>query len=314
MALDQSGSMKEPADDQDTAPKMDALRRAATLFIDKSHPQAETALLPFSTRVGALGAFTRNKAALKTQVANLKPEGETAFLDATYDAVAALDAYNPPGKRFVVVLTDGKDNSSRHRQEDVIARARDADVVLHMLAFGRKDELDAVTMSALAKATHGSFSHAHNQDELIKRFQDLSIELHTQGIDEKALQQIAQATGGKYLPARDVAKLRDTFKVVVREVQENYTTMIVPSRRQAQDGTRREISISVEQELSNERDAHGKARRVQVSETKKSDVGVRGLVVPQMHSLVYLGFLGGLGLLIAAPAVLRRRKRSAEEV
>jgi hypothetical protein len=196
----------------------------------------------------------------------------------------------------------------------VIARAKDADVVLHMLAFGRKNELDEATMSALAKATKGSFAHARNQDELIKIFQNLSIELHDQGIDEKALRELAQATGGKYLPSRDVGKLRDTFKVVVRAVQEKGTeTVVVPSRRQVQDGTHREVSVSLEQELLNERgevvlNERGEARTVQVGEEKKSGVGVRGVVVPQLHGLVYLAFLAGLGLLIAAPAVLRRRR------
>ena len=50
-----------------------------------------------------------------------------------------------------------------------------------------------------------------------------------------------------------------------------------------------------------------------VSDTTGFTNVVRGVVVPQMHSLIYLGFLGGLGLLIAAPLVLRRLRRPSVE-
>src|SRR5439155_9723813 len=70
LALDKSGSMKEPADKDDPTPKIKALHRAATQFIDSLHPQAEISLLPFSTQVGTPGKFTRDvkdRAMLKQQ-------------------------------------------------------------------------------------------------------------------------------------------------------------------------------------------------------------------------------------------------------
>ena len=63
--------------------------------------------------------------------------GETALFDAVFSALATLEAYNPPGKKVVVAMTDGIDNISRRRADEVIERAKDANVALFMLGFGR---------------------------------------------------------------------------------------------------------------------------------------------------------------------------------
>jgi VWFA-related protein len=304
MALDKSGSMREPADNNDPTPKIKALHKAATQFIDSLHPQAELSLLPFSTLVGTPGKFTRDKkdrAVLKKSILALEPEGETAFLSAAYTAAATLDAYNPTGMRLVVVLTDGIDNSSRHRTEDVIARCKEARVRLYMLAFGRDDELDSTTMKKLAEATNGDYKHARNEKELLAIFEKLSIDLDDKGIDEDALRWIARQTHGKYQHARDLSNLSGIFEQLAQDVQSRYSIRFL-SQRQAQDGTARNIVIKVV-------DSEGQA----VSNVEEFVQVVRGVVVPQMHSLTYLAFLGGLGLLIAVPAMLRRlRKPTAE--
>lgn len=304
MALDKSGSMKEPADDGDPTPKIKALRRAATQFIDNLHPQAEISLLPFSTQVGVPGKFSKDikeRVSLKNQINALEPEGETAFLSAAYAAVGTLEAYSPTGMRLVVVLTDGVDNSSRHRMGDVIARAKDARVRLYMLAFGREGELDRLTMENLAVSTKGGYRHARNEKELIEIFKQLSIDLDDKGIDEEALRWIARETKGSYQHSRNLSNLSGIFEQLAQDVQSRYSLRF-QSYRQAQDGTARAITIVVV-------DSEGAA----VSDVAGFVNTVRGVVVPQMHSLLYLMFLGGLGLLIALPVLLRRLKRPSAE-
>jgi VWFA-related protein len=320
MALDKSGSMREPADNDDPTPKIKALHKAATQFIDDLHPQAELSLLPFSTQVGTPGKFTRSKKdreRLKDSVRALEPEGETAFLSAAYTAAATLDAYNPTGMRLVVVLTDGIDNSSRHRLDDVIARAKEARVRLFMLAFGRENELDRVTMEKLALATKGAYQHARNEKELTAIFKQLTIDLDDKGINEEVLREIATETKGTYQHARDLRNLSGIFQKLAQDVQSRYTIRF-QSQRQAQDGTARAISIYVvETEVVKHRDAAGNIVET-IQERKVSDVVgtqyvTRGVVVPQMHSLIYLAFLGGLGLLIAVPVMLRRMTKPASD-
>ncbi len=301
LVLDCSGSMNNPAEEGDRVSKIAALHQAAGRFVDIMRRGAKTKLMPFSSAVDPAFLplpFSDDKAALKAGIDRLTAAGGTALYDATYDAVETLEAARPEGKRAVVVLTDGYDEApgSRHRVEEVIARANEAKVPLHMLALGRPGEFNEPVMKRMAKETHGSFHHARNQKALVEIFEELSIDLHDDGIDEASLKELAQETGGKYYLARDVSQLQLIYADLADELQNTYTATF-PSRRSSHDGTARGIDISVWRD--------GK----QVSDVATTAYTVHGVVVPEMDPGVYLALLAVLGVLLAAPAGVRRLYR-----
>ncbi len=298
LVLDHSGSMAERADDGDKSSKIEALHRAAGRFVDVMRPGARTTLLPFSTRVERPEPFSDNKAALKGRINKLQAEGGTRLYDATYDALLTLEAARPEGKQAVVVLTDGVDEApgSRHRVEEIIEEAKRAGVPLYMLGLGRPGEVNDKVMERLAQATGGKYFHASNQQELFNVFEDLSIELHDDGIDEATLTKLAEETGGKYYPAHDVSKLRLIYEELADELQTTWTVTF-PSRRSSHDGTARGIDVSVWR------------NGMRVSNVGRADYNVHGVVVPELSARVYLGFLALLGGLLALPVGLRRLHR-----
>ncbi|MCC6417580.1 MAG: VWA domain-containing protein [Gemmataceae bacterium] len=296
LALDRSGSMLEPADAKDKKLKIDALKAAAARFVKIMRTKARSSVLEFSDEVMAPGPFTGDKDGLIKVIGALKAEGETAFLDAAYSAVAALEAEQPPGKRAVVVLTDGIDNSSRRRKEEVIRRAKEAKVPLHMLGLGRPGELDEATMKEIAKATGGEYYHAVNEKALLQIFENLSIKLHDDGIDEESLKALASQTGGKYFAAKDIDRLEFILGEVSRTVQPKDYAITYPSPRQRADGTLRPITLEL-------------VRRGEVIESAAGSIQVRRVVVAEINYLVYLTLLGVLGLLLALPPMLRRLTR-----
>src|SRR5262249_55911106 len=159
---------------------------AAERFVDSMSTVGRVSVVPFNTRPEGAWNF-RTKAqvgAVKKGIRSLEPYGETALFDATYDAICVLEADNHRGKRAVVAMTDGVDNSSRRRVEEVIARATEAKVPLYLLGFGRTGEIDDATMKLMANSTGGKFFHAKNKDELIEIFEKISGDLHDDGIDE----------------------------------------------------------------------------------------------------------------------------------
>src|SRR5262249_18348735 len=158
--------------------------------------------------------FTTDKAALKGRIKQLTPHGGTLLYDATYEAVETLEAARPEGKKAVVVLTDGVDESpgSRHRVAEVIQRAREAGIPPHMLGFGRPGDLDENVMQLMASASGGTYHHARNEQFLFEIFENLSIQLHDDGIDEAALRRLADDTGGHYFHARDLGQLKFIYE------------------------------------------------------------------------------------------------------
>ena len=189
-----------------------------------------------------------------------------------------------------------EDPGSRHRVEEIIAEAKRTGVPLYMLGFGRSGELNEEVMQHLADATGGRYFHATNQEKLKQVFEDLSNELHDDGIDEAALRELAEKTGGRYIAARDVSQLHVLFGDLADELQTTWTVTF-PSRRSSHDGTARGIDIYVDRNGS------------RVSNVGSTDYNVRGVVVPELSTRVYLGFLAALGALLALPTGLRKLYR-----
>src|SRR5262249_32309116 len=142
----------------------------------------------------------------------------------------------------VVVLTDGKDEApgSRHSPQEVIRRAKETGVKVYMLGLGREREINKKVMTEIAEATGGQFFHAESEQKLFDIFEQLSIDLHDDGIDEAPLKNLAAETGGKYFPAENVSELSLIFEQLATELQTTYTVTFASLNPQ-HDGTARGI-------------------------------------------------------------------------
>jgi VWFA-related protein len=300
LVLDRSGSMSQKAAEGDDLKKIDALKRAATRFVALMRPGARTTLLPFSSKVDRPEPFTTDKEVLQRRIKALEPVGGTLLYDATYAGIETLVAAGPEGKKAVVVLTDGKDEApgSRRSDEEVIERGKDAGIPLYMLGLGRKSEINEPVMRRMAKETGGDYYHAGDQEKLLEVFENLSIQLHDDGIDEKSLRALAEKTGGKYTHVSKASELQFIYERLAEELQSTYRVTF-ESRRQSHDGTARGIDVKVV----------GKDGKLLSTVGKVDDVA-RGVVVPQMSAAVYLTFLALLGGLLACPGALRRMYRA----
>jgi VWFA-related protein len=300
LVLDHSGSMTPPANDKDTTSKIEALHLAAQRYIDSMSATGRVSIVPFSSRVSRPREFLEKarKEDLRKTIVGLKPYGETALFDATYEAVGVLEADNAPGRRGVVAMTDGYDNTSRRGMDEVIDRAREAKIPLYMLGFGRAGEVDEATMRKMAESTGGKFYHAKSKDDLIDIFENLSIQLHDDGIDEDSLKKIARETGGQYFPAKNVTELKMILEKVGQSIQRESHLITFPSLNQRADGSQRNVTLKLIQRGDDGKDL--------VVDEQTGTTFRRGLVVAEMHHLVYLVLLLVIGGLIALPGLLRR--------
>jgi VWFA-related protein len=302
LVLDHSESMKAKASETDTLSKMDALKEAAKNFTSLMRHGAVMTIIPFSSKVENPDRFSDDRRQLLQRIERLEPDGGTLLYDATYTGIETLVASQATGKRAVVVLTDGKDEDPGSRVSDqvVIDRAKEAGIPLYMLGLGRRDEINEEVMQRMATATGGKYYHAGNQQRLIELFEQLSIDIHDEGIDETSLRRLAEETGGKYVPVRDASKLQFEYSRLSEELQSTYTVTFA-SRRQTHDGTARGIRVYLSR--------GGQA----LSTSGVAEYNVRGVVVPDMDYRVYLVFLLLLGGLLLAPLALRRSKQPSAE-
>jgi Ca-activated chloride channel family protein len=126
LLVDASGSMSERE-------KVANARWAADRILEALAPEDEVAVAGFDSRYWGVVAFTRDRAAVRKGLESITPFGSTALHDAL-DKGARDIASHGEGRRAVVVLTDGLDNSSQRTSDDVIARSRALDVPIYAVS------------------------------------------------------------------------------------------------------------------------------------------------------------------------------------
>jgi len=153
LVVDTSGSMSG----EKLAQAQDALR----VFLDQIRGDRErVGLIRFSSGVDTvvyLDEMGQNRAALQVAVDQLEAAGDTALLDAVYQAYKRLqDLGDTERINAIVAMTDGRENNSsiglRSLVRDLKQESR-VPVVIFCIAYG--NDADMVTLQAIAEPTGG---------------------------------------------------------------------------------------------------------------------------------------------------------------
>jgi VWFA-related protein len=171
VAIDISGSM---------TPTMPRLKTAVKEFLAAVPPSNEVTLLGFNDSIITLTRKTTNPAERARAVDRLAPWGSTALYDVILRAVDMLG--RQPGRKALVVFTDGEDQGSHATMADVERRLQSSDVTLYMIGQGRGITLDPLkrVMSRLSTPTGGRALTTDSVDELQGAFAELLDELSNQ--------------------------------------------------------------------------------------------------------------------------------------
>ncbi len=112
-----------------TGPKLADLRRAAGAVIDGLTAEDRAALICFSQQVALNEPLTDDLARVRQALESVSGAGSTAMRDALY---AAIRLHEDGSRRAAaVVFSDGIDNLSWLREDDVVEAARRSDVVVY---------------------------------------------------------------------------------------------------------------------------------------------------------------------------------------
>jgi Ca-activated chloride channel family protein len=164
LLADASGSMNG-------GEKLASVRMAVTQLLADLGEGDEVALAGFDSRYFGLVPFTTSRERILSQIAELTPFGSTALHDALDRAAADLASHGE-GRRALVVLTDGVDNASERRPEEVVARSRALDVPIYAISV--VSPLDDPDSTLFVGAREKSRSEATKGAETLTRYAELS--------------------------------------------------------------------------------------------------------------------------------------------
>jgi VWFA-related protein len=163
LVLDTSSSM--------AGTKLVALREAAGSFLDGLHGGERAALIAFNDEVRLLEPISPDLARVRRALGGAEAGGHTALVDAVY---AGLRSVEPSQRRTaVVVFSDGLDNRSWLRGNEVIETARRTNAVVYGVAVRDESDLDRPFLRDVTRASGGRFFKAASADELRPRFFDV---------------------------------------------------------------------------------------------------------------------------------------------
>ncbi len=195
-------------------PKLKFEQEAMMAFFDALiRPGKDQALfVTFSTTVELLQDFTDDHELLKQAVRSARPIGATALYDAIY-RVCEEKMGTAPGRRALVVISDGEDNASNHTLDEVIDLAQRTETVIYTVG----------TTNVGGFGVTGGITDAPGNKEL---------------------RRIAEATGGKaFFPAK-LLDLERAFTEISQELRSQYYLFYV-STNQTRDGNFRKIDVKV---------------------------------------------------------------------
>jgi Ca-activated chloride channel family protein len=211
LLLDTTGSMTE---------SMAALRNAAREFLTQLRPKDRVAVYAFSDHVDELSEFTEDKTAARRALTRLHAAGQTALFDSI--SQVALKISRSPGKKVIVVLTDGGDNASILNRESAARRARKAGVPVFAVAEGAalKDSAAADLLHQLSRDTGGRMYKAQQPKDIDKVFDSIADDLHS-----GYLLAFPAPTEEKAVPWHELqVRVNDTAKPLTVRARTGYTS------------------------------------------------------------------------------------------
>lgn len=168
LLLDTTGSM------HDAIP---AVRNAAREFIEALRPVDSIGIYGFSDHVEELSEIGTDRTASRRALTRLRAGGRTALFDSVGQLARTLQ--NRPGKKAIVVLTDGGDNASILNRQTAAERARKAGIPVFAIAEGEalQDSAAERLLHELATATGGRAYKAERPKDIDTVFASIAADL-----------------------------------------------------------------------------------------------------------------------------------------
>jgi Ca-activated chloride channel family protein len=187
---------------------------AARAFLDRLGPEDEAAVMVFADRVLAITPFGAPEPDLLESVERASAAGGTAITDHLYAALSLLD--DRPGRRMVVLLSDGADVLSVLSAEDLMWKVRRSDTTLYWIRLIRPGD-------------HAGFSSAWRDVAANRRERD-------------GLIAAVAESGGRTEPLVRPDQLAQSFTALLDEVRRQYVLGYYP-RDLRHDGSWRPVEV-----------------------------------------------------------------------
>lgn len=215
---------------------IDEIHFAALTFVNQLRPNDKVMVVAFDQRFRMLTEPTTERQKLYAAIYKAQFGSGTSLYDAV-DHVANLDLINIPGRKAVVIFTDGVDTTSRRADyQSSIAAVEEIDALLYPIRYNTQRSGDG---NGLATNLPG-FQLPPGMMVRLGRGQ--SAAEYEKG--RLYLETLASNSGGRLFDADTITNLEASFAGVAEELRRQYSVGYYPDDT-GEPGDRRRVKIQV---------------------------------------------------------------------
>jgi VWFA-related protein len=159
-----------------TGEKIMRAKESVERFLSLMEPGDRAALVTFSDRVERVQPLTDDMTLLKQSTDIIKAGGHTALFDAIASGVELVQ--NIPGRRAVIVLTDGIANRGALDMNQSIAAAVKENVSVYVIGLGK--DVRASRLERIAEETGGFYFYTPSADGLSEIYETISKRIRSE--------------------------------------------------------------------------------------------------------------------------------------
>jgi len=215
---------------------IDDIRYAAVTFVNQLRPDDKVMVVNFDRQVRVMTEPTNDKKALFTAIYKSQFGSGTSLYEAV-DAAISMDFVQSPGRKAVVVFTDGVDTTSRQATyESTVSGVEEVDALVYPIRYNTQVRGDQNSQLALLQRMNlppGMLA------QLGRGQTDVEYAL-----GKEYLNTIATNSGGRIFEADVMGDLEVAFKGVADELRQQYAVGYYPDDT-GKPGDRKKIKIDV---------------------------------------------------------------------
>jgi Ca-activated chloride channel family protein len=166
LVLDTSGSMRE---------SLRFLQEAVISFAGKLEDEDRALLVSFNDSVKGSAEFSDDRDRLERLVEGLQAWGGTSLYDALHYALDRIK--DRPGRKAVIVFSDGADTTSTLKDDHVVDAARSVEASIYAIGFTGSQGPPRGFLRRIASETGGLYFEPGKVGELLRVFGEISEEL-----------------------------------------------------------------------------------------------------------------------------------------
>lgn len=168
LLFDRSGSMKKA---------LEQTKEGGLAFLKRMSEEDQIAIVSFDDEVRVDLNFSKDRGLLENAIKNIEVGKDTALYDAIKKALELLQ--NVTTKRqAIVILSDGKDNRSKSKKEELLTEAKNRGIPLFTIGLG--SQIDQNLLMELSRESGGSFFKAASAENLLLLYQQIAEQLNNQ--------------------------------------------------------------------------------------------------------------------------------------